>query len=104
MNPYIRVKSFAHSHPQLSPIGLYNITKRTFVRMFQSDPDLNFYNAFFDYLLDTKEFSHSLMGLADLKQLCKKKWYVVALFLCRALIITCSSGTKCQPYEALGKA
>ena len=72
MNPYIRVKSFAHGHPQLSPIGLYNITKRTFVRMFQSDPDLDFYNAFFDYLLDTKEFSHSLMGLADLKQLCKK--------------------------------
>ena len=103
MNPYIRVKSFAHGHPQLSPIGLYNITKRTFVRMFQSDPDLNFYNAFFDYLLDTKEFSHSLMGLADLKQLCKKV-VCCCIVSIRALIITCSPGTKYQPYEALGKA
>ena len=73
MNPYIHAKSFACGHPQLSPIGLYNITKHTFVCMFQSDLDLDFCNAFFDYLLDTKEFSCSLMGLADLKQLCEKE-------------------------------
>ncbi|KIM65168.1 hypothetical protein SCLCIDRAFT_113723, partial [Scleroderma citrinum Foug A] len=92
MNPYIRVKFFAHGHPQLSPIGLYNITKCTFVRMFQSDPDLNFYNAFFDYLLDTKEFSHSLMGLADLKQLCKKEQSVNLMKLWERLDTSVSHG------------
>lgn len=78
MNPYIRAKYFARGHSQLSPIGLYTIARRTYVRMFQSDPDLDFYNTFFDYLLDTKEFSRSLMGLAELKLLCEKEvWHCV---------------------------
>lgn len=69
MNPYIRSRCFACGNPQLTPIGLYNIVKRTFHRMLRTKPDLDFYNAFFDYLLDSREFSSSLMGLTELKQL-----------------------------------
>ncbi|KIM66986.1 hypothetical protein SCLCIDRAFT_48557, partial [Scleroderma citrinum Foug A] len=73
MNPYIRVKCFARGNPQLSSISLYNIVKRTFARMLRKDPDLDFHNTFFDYLLDAKEFSSSLMGIAELKVLCEKE-------------------------------
>jgi len=69
MNPYIRSRCFARGNPQLTPIGLYNIMKCTFHRMLRTEPDLDFYNAFFDYLLDSREFSSSLMGLTELKQL-----------------------------------
>ena len=68
MNPYIRSKCFARGNPQLAPIGLYNIVKRTFCRMLRTEPDLDFYSAFFDYLIDSREFSSSWMGLTEFKQ------------------------------------
>ena len=60
MNPYIRSKCFARGNPQLAPIGLYNIVKRTFHRMLRTEPDLD--------LLDSREFSSSWMGLTEFKQ------------------------------------
>ena len=107
MNPYIHAKCFARGNPQLSSIGLYNIVKCTFARMLRKDPDLDFHNAFFDYLLDAKEFSSSLMGIAELKVLCEKEvgcclvsCYELATY---SISITCFLEYKRQSSNALGK-
>lgn len=37
------------------------------------EPNLDFHNAFFDYLLGSKEYSHEQMGLDEMRQLYDEK-------------------------------
>ena len=52
MNPYVRRKGFAHGNLLLSPVGLYNITKRTCERMLRIHLGLEFHSTFFNYLME----------------------------------------------------
>ncbi|KIM50360.1 hypothetical protein SCLCIDRAFT_34376 [Scleroderma citrinum Foug A] len=73
MNPYVCGKGFARGNPLLSPVGLYNITKRTCERMLRIHLGLEFHSTFFKYLMESNEFSSSLMGLTEWKQLCEQE-------------------------------
>jgi len=76
MNPYVCWKGFAHGNPLLSPVGLYNIAKRTCERMLRIHLGLEFHSTFFDYLMESNEFSSSLMGLTEWKQLCEQEVHI----------------------------
>ena len=102
MNPYVHGKGFACGNSLLSPVGLYNIAKRTCERMLRMHLGLEFHSAFFDYLMESNEFSSSLMGLTEWKQLCEQE---VRTFTqcCGDLVLSCLfPANKCQSRAALG--
>lgn len=63
MNPYIRKRWFASGVQALTPSGLLGIVKRVCARIFREEPDVEFSEAFMDYLQQREEFSDEWMQL-----------------------------------------
>jgi hypothetical protein len=63
MNPYIRNRFFAGGVQALTLSGLLGIVKRVCARIFQEEPEVEFSEAFMDYLQQREEFSDEWMQL-----------------------------------------
>lgn len=104
MNPYVRGKVFARGNPVLSPAGLYSIVKRTCQRMLRTDLGLQFHTAFFDYLTESNEFSSSLMGLTEWKELYEQEVRTLTQFYCDLVSSDLFPENEYQSCAALGTA
>jgi hypothetical protein len=64
LNPYIRNRWFATGVQELTPVGLLGIVKRVCARVFREEPEIEFSEAFMDYLQQRGEFSDEWMQLS----------------------------------------
>ncbi|KAH9954013.1 ribonuclease H-like domain-containing protein [Lactifluus volemus] len=64
LNPYIRNRWFATGVQKLTPVGLLGIVKRVCARVFREEPEIEFSEAFMDYLQQRGEFSDEWMQLS----------------------------------------
>jgi len=65
LNPFLRGKCFACANPILTPIGLCNMLKRLYLRIFRCEVDSQFQSAFMDYYNDRAEFSNAFLSLEE---------------------------------------
>jgi hypothetical protein len=63
MNPYIRKRWFASGVQTLTSSGLLGIMKQVCARIFREEPEVEFSEAFMDYLQQRDEFSDEWMQL-----------------------------------------
>ncbi|KAH9023323.1 ribonuclease H-like domain-containing protein [Lactarius pseudohatsudake] len=73
LNPFLRGDFLAHRHVALTPIGLCNMLKRLYSRVFRMDVDPDFQAAFMDYLNRREEFSPERMALVDWTGIAKQR-------------------------------
>ncbi|KIL54278.1 hypothetical protein M378DRAFT_1059173 [Amanita muscaria Koide BX008] len=72
LNPFLRGDFLARRHIALTPIGLCNMLKRLYSRMFRVDVDAAFQAAFMDYFNKREEFSSESMALVDWTDIAQK--------------------------------
>jgi hypothetical protein len=74
-NPYIRGTCFRLDNPYLNQMGLYNMAKRLYQRIFSTTGtfiDLDFHDAFFDYYHGRHEFTPEYMGLDEMRLMAQR--------------------------------
>lgn len=72
LNPFLRA-DFLGRDIALTPIGLCNMLKCLYWRVFRLEADADFHDAFMDYFKKCREFSPEAMSLSDWVEMAKKR-------------------------------